>query len=108
MKIAVCIKRVPDQDVRFKIPPGGKAVDETGLKYDMSDFDGYAAEVAIQLTEKANAGEVTVISLGPDAVQETLRKALSMGAHRAVQLKLDAPTSTSLRSTERIAPITPR
>ena len=91
MKIAVCIKRVPDQDVRFKIAPGGNAVDETGLKYDMSDFDGYAAEVAIQLTEKANAGEVTVISLGPDAVQETLRKALSMGAHRAVQLKLDAP-----------------
>ena len=91
MKIAVCIKRVPDQDVRFKIAPGGKAVDETGLKYDMSDFDGYAAEVAIQLTEKANAGEVTVVSLGPEAVQETLRKALSMGAHRAVQLKHDAP-----------------
>lgn len=91
MKIAVCIKRVPDQDVRFKIAAGGKAVDETGLKFDLSDFDGYAAEVAIQLTEKAGAGELTVISLGPDAVQETLRKALSMGAHRAVQLKHDAP-----------------
>jgi electron transfer flavoprotein beta subunit len=90
MKIAVCIKRVPDQDVRFKIAPGGKSIDETGLKFDMSDFDGYAAEVAIQITEKANAGEVTVISLGPDAVQETLRKALSMGAHKAIQLKCDA------------------
>lgn len=90
MKIAVCIKRVPDQDVRFKVAAGGKAIDETGLKYDMSDFDGYAAEVAIQLTEKAGAGEVTVVSLGADAVQETLRKALSMGAHRAVQLKHDA------------------
>ncbi len=91
MKIAVCIKRVPDQDVRFKIAAGGKAVDEAGLKFDMSDFDGYAAEVAIQLTEKAGAGEVTVVSVGPDAVQETLRKALSMGAHRAVQLKHDTP-----------------
>jgi electron transfer flavoprotein beta subunit len=91
MKIAVCIKRVPDQDVRFKIAPGGKSIDETGLKFDMSDFDGYAAEVAIQITEKANAGEVTVISLGTDAVQETLRKALSMGAHKAIQLKHDAP-----------------
>ncbi len=91
MKIAVCIKRVPDQDVRFKIAVGGKSVDETGLKFDMSDFDGYAVEVAIQLTEKAAAGEVTVVSAGPDAVQETLRKALSMGAHRAVQLKLDTP-----------------
>ena len=86
MKIAVCIKRVPEMDVRFKIAPSGDAVDETGLKFDMSDFDGYAAEVAIQIREKANAGEVTVISIGPDAVQETLRKALAMGADRAVQL----------------------
>jgi electron transfer flavoprotein beta subunit len=90
VKIAVCIKRVPDQDVRFKIAPSGTAIDEAGLKYDMSDFDGFAVEVAVQITEKQNAGEVTVISLGPDVVQETLRKALSIGAHRAVQLKHDA------------------
>ncbi|MDA1082636.1 MAG: electron transfer flavoprotein subunit beta/FixA family protein [Gemmatimonadetes bacterium] len=93
MKIAVCIKRVPDQDVRFKVAPDGKGVDESGLKFDMSDFDGYAAEIAIQLTEKAGAGEVTVISLGPDAAAETLRKALSMGAHRAIHLKHDAHVS---------------
>ena len=93
MKIAVCIKRVPDQDVRFTIAAGGKAVDEAGLKFDMSDFDGYAAEIAIQLTEKAGAGEVTVVALGPDAVAETLRKALSMGAHRAIHLKHDAQVS---------------
>ncbi len=89
MKIAVCIKRVPDMDVKFKIAPSGTAVDETGLKFDMSDFDGYAAEAAIQIKEKLNAGEVTVVALGPDAVQETLRKALSMGADNAVQLKAD-------------------
>jgi electron transfer flavoprotein beta subunit len=76
--------------VKFKIAPSGTAVDETGLKFDMSDFDGYAAEAAIQITEKLGAGEVTVVSLGPDTVQETLRKALSMGAHAAVQLKADA------------------
>ena len=90
MKIAVCIKRVPEMDVRFKIAPSGDAVDETGLKFDMSDFDGYAAEAAIQIKEKLGAGEVIVIALGPDTVQETLRKALSMGADRAVQLKADA------------------
>ncbi len=89
MKIAVCIKRVPDMDVRFKIAPSGTAVDETGLKFDMSDFDGYAVEAALQIKEKDNAGEVVVISLGPDVVQETLRKAMSMGADRAVQLKAD-------------------
>ena len=90
MKLAVCIKRVPDMEGRFKIAASGTGIDEAGLKYDMSDFDGYAAEVAIQITEKAGAGEVTVISLGPDVVQETLRKALSMGVAKAVQLKCDA------------------
>jgi electron transfer flavoprotein beta subunit len=89
VKIAVCIKRVPEMDVTFRIAPSGKGVDETGLKWDMSDFDGYAVEAALQLTEKLGAGEVHVVSLGPDVVQETLRKALSMGAARAVQLKSD-------------------
>ncbi len=89
MKIAVCLKRVPDMDVRFKIAPSGTAVDESGLKFDISDFDGYAVEAALQIKEKLNAGEVVVVSLGGDVVQETLRKAMSMGADRAVQLKAD-------------------
>src|SRR5688572_22027604 len=89
MKIAVCIKRVPDMESRFRISADGKTVDETGLKFDMSDFDGYAVEVALQITEKLGQGEVVVVSLGPDAVQEALRKALSMGAARAIHLKAD-------------------
>jgi electron transfer flavoprotein beta subunit len=95
VKIAVCIKRVPDMDVRFKIGANGTSVDEAGLKFDISDFDGYAVEAALQIKEKANAGEVVVISLGADNVQETLRKAMSMGADRAVQLKHDAPVFDS-------------
>ena len=90
MKIAVCIKRVPDMDVRFKIAASGAAVDESGLKYDMSDFDGYAVEAALQVNEKGGGGEITVICLGPDAVGETLRKALSIGIDKAVHLKCDA------------------
>jgi electron transfer flavoprotein beta subunit len=89
VKIAVCIKRVPEMDVKFRIAASGKAVDETGLKWDMSDFDGYAVEAALQMVEKLGTGEVVVISLGPDAAQEVLRKALSMGATRAVHLKSD-------------------
>ncbi|MGQ0639539.1 MAG: electron transfer flavoprotein subunit beta/FixA family protein [Gemmatimonadaceae bacterium] len=89
MKIAVCIKRVPEMDVKFRIAASGHAVDETGLKWDMSDFDGYAVEAAIQMIEKRGTGEVVVVSLGPDAAQEVLRKALSMGATRAVHLKAD-------------------
>ena len=90
MKIAVCVKRVPDMEQRFKIAGSGTSVDEAGLKYTMSDFDEWAVEAALQLNEKHGGGEITVISLGPDAVQEILRKALAMGADRGVQLKADA------------------
>ena len=91
MKIAVCIKRTPDSESRFKIGSTGSSIDETGLKFDMDDFAGYAVEVALQLNEKQGPGETVVFAVGPDSVQETLRKAMSMGADRAVHLKADAP-----------------
>jgi len=87
MKIAVCIKRVPDMDGRFAIAADGRSLDPAGLKFDIADFDGYAVEVALQLNEKNAPGETVVISVGPDGVQETLRKALGMGVDRAIQLQ---------------------
>src|SRR5918999_4376460 len=89
MKIAVCIKRVPDMELRFSIAADHKSLDPGGLKFEMGDFDGYALEVALQLVEKQGTGEVVILSLGPDGVQEILRKGLAMGATRAVQLKTD-------------------
>jgi electron transfer flavoprotein beta subunit len=89
LKIAVCLKRVPEMELRFSISADRKSLDQSGLKYEISDFDGYALEVGLRLVEKAGAGEVVAICLGPDGVQETLRKALAMGATRAVQLKAD-------------------
>ena len=89
VKIAVCIKRTPDSESRFKIAASGAAIDETGLKFDMDDFASYAVEAALQLNEKAGGGETVVYALGPDNVQESLRKAMSMGVDRAVHLKAD-------------------
>jgi electron transfer flavoprotein beta subunit len=89
LKVAVCIKRVPDMEMRFSIAGDRKSLDPSGLKYEMGDFDGYALEVGLQLVEKQGPGEVVVLSIGPDGVQETLRKGLAMGAARAVQLKAD-------------------
>lgn len=89
MKIAACIKRVPDMEMRFSIAGDRKSLDPGGAKYEMADFDGYALEVGLQLAEKHGPGEVVVISVGPDGVQETLRKGLAMGASRAVQLKAE-------------------
>ena len=76
-------------ELRFSISADRKSLEQAGLKYEISDFDGYALEVGLQLVERAGAGEVVVLCLGPDGVQETLRKALAMGAARGVQLKAD-------------------
>jgi electron transfer flavoprotein beta subunit len=89
MKIAVCIKRTPDSESRFKIGSAGTGIDESGLKFDMDDFASYAVEAALQINEKQGPGETVVVAVGPDAIQETLRKAMSMGADRAIQLKAD-------------------
>lgn len=88
MKIAVCIKRVPVMETKFAIAADGTRVDEAGLKYDVNDFDLWAIEAALQLKEKNNnVGEVVAISLGPDAAQEQIRKALAMGADSGVLLQ---------------------
>src|SRR3954469_23978137 len=76
-------------DVRFRIAADGASLDESGVKFDLNDFDAWAVEAALQLKEKAGSGEVVVLSLGPNTVQETLRKALSMGADRAIHLQAD-------------------
>ncbi|HEU5218443.1 MAG TPA: electron transfer flavoprotein subunit beta/FixA family protein [Gemmatimonadales bacterium] len=89
MKIAVCLKRVPDTEMRFAIASDGKSLDPSGLKFDISDFDGYAVEVALRLNEQQGPGEVVAVALGSDALQETLRKALSMGVDRGIHLQAD-------------------
>src|SRR5580765_8333259 len=76
-------------EMRFSIAADRKSLEQSGLKYEMGDFDGYALEVGLQLVEKHGPGEVAVLTLGPDSAQEMLRKGLAMGATRAVQLKTD-------------------
>jgi len=89
VKIAVCVKRVPDTEARIKIGADGKSIDEAGVKFVLNPYDEYAVEEALRLKEKAGAGEVAVIALGGDAAQETIRTALAMGADRGVLLKAD-------------------
>lgn len=103
VKIAVCIKRTPDSESRFKIAASGIAIDEAGLKFDIDDFAGYAVEAALQINEKSGGGETVVIAVGPDSVQESLRKAMSMGADRAVQLKVDAVPGDGLAVAKALA-----
>jgi electron transfer flavoprotein beta subunit len=88
MKIAVCLKRVPDTETRITIAPGGKSIVETGVKFILNPYDEFAVEAAL-LLKQAQGGEVVAITLGGDSSQETLRTALAMGADRAVLLKTD-------------------
>src|SRR3989441_711685 len=89
MKIAVCIKRVPDSETRVKIAADGKSLDEVGVKFVLNPYDEFAVEEALRGKEKAGAGEVAVICLGPTAAQETIRTALAMGADRGILLQAD-------------------
>jgi electron transfer flavoprotein beta subunit len=89
MKIAVCIKRVPDSETRVKIAADGKSLDEAGVKFVMNPYDEFAVEEALRRKEKAGSGEVAVLCLGPAAAQETIRTALAMGADRGVLLQAD-------------------
>jgi electron transfer flavoprotein beta subunit len=86
MKLAACINHVPDTAAKINIAADGKAIDKTGVTYVISPYDEFAVEECLRLKEK-NGGDVTVISLGGDAHKETLRKALAMGADKAVLLK---------------------
>ena len=87
MKIAVCIKRVPDTETRIKVAGNGTSIDEAGVKFILNPYDEFAVEEALQRKDKAGAGEVVVISLGADAAQETIRTALAMGADRGILLQ---------------------
>src|SRR6266511_4025368 len=89
MKIAVCIKRVPDSETRVKIAADGKSLDEAGVKFVLNPYDEFPLEEALRRKEKAGSGEVVVVCLGPAAAQETIRTALAMGADRGVLLQAD-------------------
>lgn len=96
MKIAVCVKRVPDTEARIKVAGDGKSIEESGVKFVLNPFDEYAVEEALKLKEQGGGGEIVVVSLGTDANQETMRTALAMGADRGILLKTDVKDPGSL------------
>ena len=103
MKIAVCIKRTPDTEARVRIAADGVSLDETGVKFILNPYDEFAVEEALQRRDKAGAGEVVAIALGPDAAQETIRGALAMGADRGILLKADKVPADALAVAKALA-----
>ncbi len=83
MKILVTAKRVEDPESKIKVKPDGSGIVQEGLKYKINPFDEIAVEEGLRLAAK-HGGEVVVLSIGGKEVQEQLRHALAMGAHKAV------------------------
>ena len=99
MKIAVCVKQVPDATVHKRIDPGTKRLDRSG-EAALNPTDLNAVEEALRIKE-AQGGEVVLVCLGPEKAVESLRKALAMGADRSVLVSDDAAAGSDLLGTSR-------
>src|SRR3954453_6677041 len=89
VNIVVTVKQVPDTWAEKKLDPSDKTTDRKNVENVMNEMDEYGVEEALRIKE-AHGGEVTVVSMGPEKAVETIRKALSMGADKAVHLTDDA------------------
>ena len=101
MKIAVCVKQVPEAGVSKRIDPQTKRLDRSG-EGALNQFDVNAVEEALRLKEAEGEGEVVIISLGPERALEAMRKALAMGADKVVLVSDEGAAGSDLVATSRI------
>jgi electron transfer flavoprotein beta subunit len=99
MKIAVCVKQVPDTPNK-RIDPRTKRLDRSG-EGELNPFDANAVEEGLRLKDTGGDGEVVVVSLGPPKAGDAMRKALAMGADRAVLISDDAAAGSDLVATSK-------
>jgi electron transfer flavoprotein beta subunit len=98
MKIAVCVKHVPEGSSR--IDAGSKRLDRSG-EGALNHFDANAVEEALRLKGDSDT-EVVVVTLGPAKAADSLRKALAMGADRALQVSDEGAVGSDLVATSRV------
>ena len=97
MKIAVCVKHVPEGTTHARIDPQTKRLDRSG-EGAINPFDTHAVEEALRIKE-AQDGDVLVVSMGPQSAQDSVRKALAMGADGALLVTDDAAAGSDLVAT---------
>jgi electron transfer flavoprotein beta subunit len=98
MKIAVCVKQVPDAAAPKRLDPQTKRLDRT-VEGAINPFDVHAVEEALRIKEGGQGGEVVLVSMGPAKAGESLRKALAMGADRVVLVTDEAAEGSDLLGT---------
>ena len=89
MNIVVCVKYVPDAQSDRSFNEADSTTDREGVEGLLSEIDEYAVEEALKLAE-AGEGEVTVVTVGPDQAIDAVKKALQMGADKAVHVSDEA------------------
>jgi len=101
VKIAVCVKHVPDAAATKRIDPATKRLDRSG-EGALNAFDANAVEEALKLRDASGEGEVVVVSMGPEKAMDSLRKALAMGADRALLVSDEGAAGSDLVATSRV------
>ncbi len=101
MDIIVCVKQVPDTETQIKINSDGTGIVTDDIKWVMNPYDEFGVEEALRLKEKFG-GSVTVVSVGPKKVTETIRTALAMGADKGVMVADDAALNGDGYSTAKV------
>jgi electron transfer flavoprotein beta subunit len=89
MNIVVLVKQVPDTWSERTLRPADNTLDRDAADGVPNELDEYAIEEGLRLAE-AHGGEVTIVSMGPEKAAEVIRKALSMGADKAVHVSDEA------------------
>ncbi len=89
MKIVVCVKHVPDAQGDRRFAEDG-TVDRAGVDGLLSELDEYAVEEALKVAQARDGSTVTVVTVGPVAASDAIRKALQMGADAGVHVVDDA------------------
>ena len=89
MKILVVVKRVIDYNVQIRVKEDGTGVQTENVKMSTNPPDDNAIEEAVKLKESGKAKEVVAVTIGEEKAQETVRKALAVGADRGIHIKAD-------------------
>jgi electron transfer flavoprotein beta subunit len=89
MKILVAVKRVIDYNVQIRVKEDGTGVVTDNVKMSSNPPDDNAIEEAVKIKESGKATEVIAITIGDEKAQETVRKALAVGADRGIHVKAD-------------------
>jgi electron transfer flavoprotein beta subunit len=101
MKLVVCVKETPEASAHARIDPQTLRLDRSGAAA-LNPFDTHALEEGLRVKEQTGEGEVVALLMGPAKAADSLRKALAVGADRAVHVADDALPGSDLLATARV------